>query len=137
MQIIPIQGRQRRRRSTPCEFGAVGVGDTSVCRVQIRNVGERVLTLDGIEMSPDNPATRPDAESDPVPVFSIGGSATADSLIIEAGAAANLSPLRRQVSTPMRTLRLQTNDPSYPDGAAIELRGVGHQAPWRSAVSMR
>ena len=91
MQIIPIPGTPATPEvNAVCEFGAVGVGDTSVCRVQIRNVGERVLTLDGIEMSPDNPATRPDAESDPVPVFSIGGSATADSLIIEAGCGSQL-----------------------------------------------
>ncbi len=132
MQIIPIPGTPATPEvNAVCEFGAVGVGDTSVCRVQIRNVGERVLTLDGIEMSPDNPATRPDAESDPVPVFSIGGSATADSLIIEAGAAANLVVTFAPpgLHAYEGTLRLQTNDPSYPDGAAIELRGVGHQAP--------
>lgn len=82
------------------------------------------MTLDGIEMGADNPSTRPDAESDPVPVFSIGGSSTADSLIIEAGAAANLVVTFAPpgLHAYEGALLLQTNDPSYPEGAAIDLR---------------
>lgn len=132
MQIIPIPGTPATPLTNAvCEFGAVGVGDTAVCRVQIRNVGERLLSIDNVQMDPDNPVTRTDPDADPVSVFAIGGSQEADSLMIEAGAAANLvvsfSPPGLHAYD--GKLNLRTNDPDYSEGAVVELAGVGHQAP--------
>jgi hypothetical protein len=133
MVLIPMPGRQAADGSNAaCEFGAVGQGDTAVCRIQIRNVGQRVLTLDDLLFDPANPSSRPDPESDPVPVFTFGGSVNTP-IMIEAGAAANLvvSFAPPGLNSYEGQLSLQTNDPRFPQpvGVQVDLLGIGHQAP--------
>ena len=133
MVLIPMPGLQAADgNNAACDFGAVGQGDTAVCRIQIRNVGQRVLTLDDLLFDPNNPSTRPDPDSEPVPVFKFGGSVNTP-IMIEAGAAANLvvSFAPPGLNSYEGKLSLQTNDPRFPrpDGVEIDLRGIGHQAP--------